>query len=75
MTAFKKGDKVAWSPLFATLHAEGSIVKREAVEANAPDAQFGVIAGVANEAKTHFEVELEDGDPMVLTEDELVKVS
>jgi len=74
MTAFKKGDTVAWSPTWATLHGHGSVLKRDAVEAMAADAKFGKVVAPANEPKTHFQVELENGDTMTLTEDELVKV-
>jgi hypothetical protein len=73
--AFKKGDRVAWHQTFAALHAPGSIVTAEAVGAHAPGAQLGKVAGFENEAKTHVEVDLDDGETKVLTVDELVKIA
>lgn len=76
MAAFNEGDRVAWDHQYATDHAEGSIVREEAVRAKAPEARFGTVLGVANEPETYFSVKLDDvEEPIVLTVDELVKVS
>jgi hypothetical protein len=40
--AFQPGDRVAWDHIEATKHAEGSIIREEAL----PDAQFGEVKEV-----------------------------
>jgi hypothetical protein len=73
--AFKKGDRVAWHQVFAAIHAPESIVTAEAIAAHAPGAHLGTVVGPMNEPKTHFAVELDNGDTKTLTVDELVKIA
>lgn len=74
MSAFSKGDKVAWSHQVATQHTESSVMLKDAVSASDGAARFGVVKGVANKEGTYFTVDF-DGDEKVLTQDELVKVA
>lgn len=74
MPAFKKGDRVAWHHGYAAQHAEGSVVRADAV----PEGGLlgvGTVEGPANEEGTWFEVSLDgEKEPRVLTEDELVRI-
>jgi hypothetical protein len=73
MAAFSKGDKVAWHQEFSSQHAVGSIIRADAVP---DDAKVGEVKAIANEEGTYFEVAFEGHkNNLVLTEDELVKVS
>jgi hypothetical protein len=73
MAAFKKGDKVAWDHEFSTPHAEGSIIRPDAV----PDGvKIGVVEGAANDEGTYFSVKFSGRKSAdVLTHEELVKVA
>lgn len=71
---FQPNDMVAWSHSFSTMHASGSIVRKEAVKAFDPNAAFGVVIKAENEQGSLWSVKLEDGRTFVLTSDELVKV-
>lgn len=72
---FDSGDRVAWDHQYATQHASGSIIRTEAVAAQAPGAQFGTVQGTANDEGTWFTVQLDgESEPRVLTGDEIVKV-
>lgn len=75
---FAKGDRIAWDHTFATQHAPGSIIRSEAIDGQAPEAQLGKVVKVANDEGTYFEVQLDDakkGETVTLTADELVKVA
>ncbi len=43
---FEIGTRVAWSHAIATQHAEGSIVRIDAIRAADPEVRFGVISKV-----------------------------
>lgn len=76
MPKFNAGDKVVWSHKHGALHAEGSVLKRSAIEATAEDEiQFGEIVRAANTEETWFDVALEGGETRTLTGDELVRVA
>lgn len=75
MAKFNAGDKVAWSHKHGAIHAEGSIIRRSAIEADGGDVQFGSVMGAANDEQTWFSVALEGGETRVLTSDELVRVA
>jgi hypothetical protein len=70
MPSFSPGDRVAWDHAEATKHAEGSIIREEAIP---PTAEIGEVVEVANDEGTHFTVKFADGEK-TLTEDELVRV-
>ncbi len=66
MAGLKKGDRVAWDHAGATPHAEGSIIREEAL----PDAKFGeVVSRDGSLVVVKF-----DDEERELTTDELVRV-
>ena len=76
--SFAAGDRVAWDHGYATDHADGSVVRAEAVAAKAPQALFGTVQDPApsNPEGTYYHVLLDGAqEPKELTSDELVKVS
>jgi hypothetical protein len=75
MAKFSPGDKVVWSHKHGALHAEGSKLKRSAVESDGDDVRFGEIVGSANGEQTWFDVSLDGGETKTLTGDELVAVA
>lgn len=75
--SFAAGDRVAWDHGYATDHADGSVVRAEAVAAKAPQALFGTVQepAPANAEGSYWNVLLDGAqEPKVLTSDELVKV-
>lgn len=87
MAAFKKGDRVAWHHTFAAGHAEGSIVRADAVPTFPKDhpfhgdpgsGQLGTIAGPGDPSDENgflWAVQLDgEKDERVLTADEIVRV-
>jgi hypothetical protein len=75
MAEFEKGDRVAWSQVVAGMFPGGVTVTLAAVTANDPGAQVGTVQGTANDEETYFDVDLDDGDTLTLTGEEIVKVS
>lgn len=78
MTAFKKGDRVAWSHAEATKHSPGSVVYASAIPVGDPSepgtGQRGTVVEAGNDVGSVWEVDLDDGRTIGLTSDELVKI-
>lgn len=78
MSAFEKGDRVAWSHEEATKHADGSILRASVLgdPGDEPGSgQRGNIVDAANEEGTWWEVQLDgDDETRILTSDELVRI-